>query len=129
MTNSIRPDVVASLLLKGEAQVTTWSPKGMRLANCAVSSGKEPNQSPETASGGWRWNGRKIGYMKQGDLNGDKYGVHGSREESEELAVQESERSYERGSGVTPVEQRDAGRWMQLDVRLKPHRIASVDND
>jgi len=28
------------------------------------------------ATGGWRRNGRKVGYMKQGDLNGDKYGAY-----------------------------------------------------
>ena len=76
MTNSIRPVVVVSLLEKGEAQVTLWSPKGMRLANRAVSTGKKSNQIPEAATGGWRRNGRKVGYMKQGDLNGDKSGVH-----------------------------------------------------
>ena len=60
----------------GEAQVTLWSPKGMRSTDCAVSSGKKPNQVPEATTGGWRRNGRRVGYMKQGDLNGDKYGVH-----------------------------------------------------
>jgi len=76
MTNSIRPVVVASLLAKGEAQVTLWSPKGMRPKGCAVSSQVEPDQAREAATGGWRRNGRKVWYMKQGDLNGDKYGVH-----------------------------------------------------
>jgi hypothetical protein len=76
MTNSIRPVVVASLLGKGEAQVTLWSPKGMRSTDRAVSSGKKPNQIPEAATGGWRRNGRKVGYIKQGELNGTKYGVH-----------------------------------------------------
>jgi hypothetical protein len=79
MTNSIRPIVVASLLGSGEAQVTLWSPKGMRPRGRAVSPGRQPNQIPGATVGGWRRNGRKVWYVKQGDLGGDKYGVHGPR--------------------------------------------------
>lgn len=62
MTNAIRPDAAASLLGKGEAQTRDngkpGTLKGSVLKRC------------RGASGGWRRNDEKVGYMNQGDLTG-----------------------------------------------------------
>src|ERR1700687_4177345 len=60
--NSIRPYVVASLLVNGEAQMTPGS-CGMGAAGkpcLPVSLEPETKPGSRTATGGWRQNGRKI---------------------------------------------------------------------
>ena len=52
-------------------------------------------------SGGWGWNVQKAEHVKQGDLHGDRDGVHVpdsllGTDRYEEPAVQESEGPYER---------------------------------
>ena len=75
MTNSIRPDRTASLLDNGEA----WKQlAALRIgAATSVRSGREHNEGGLLVAcesggkvlwGGWRWNGRKAGYVKKGDL-------------------------------------------------------------
>jgi hypothetical protein len=60
-----------------------------------------------TTWGGWRRNGWKIDNVKQRDL-----GRQAGEGEGPTPRFQESERPYEQRRGVTPAEQRDAGRWM-----------------
>ena len=60
--NSIRPDCLASLLGKGEAQTEETRKSRKLKGNVAKRSAKQ--------SGGWRRNGRKSKYMKQRDLLG-----------------------------------------------------------
>ena len=62
MTNAIRPGVAASRLANGEAQTRErGKPSTLR--------GSVPKRC-WGASGGWRWNDGKAGYMNQGDLAG-----------------------------------------------------------
>ena len=49
-------------------------------------------------------------YVNQGELSGKRMIVKLRHAKS---AGQKSERPYERGSGVMPVEQRGAGRWIR----------------
>ena len=100
MTNAFRPDVAASQLAYGEAQTHNGGKpstlKGSVSKRCWG------------ASGGWRRNDGKVGYMNQGDLSGDRtvfmqrtdrrhatipeIGVVCGRPRAEEPAGQESER-------------------------------------
>ena len=98
--NSIRPGCLASLLPIGEAQ-TDAGRKPVALRGSVSKRRREQ-------SGGWRRNGRKARYMKQGDLSDDCDGVHvpdsGRRsfgngsgtDRYEEPVAQESEDPYER---------------------------------
>ena len=77
MTNSIRPVVVASPHVKGEAQLTLVPRgNGRRETEPAVSL---EDQKQTTASGatrgGWRRNGRKVPHVKQGDLHRIRTGL------------------------------------------------------
>jgi hypothetical protein len=63
MTNSIRPVFAASLRAQGEAQ-TSARRKSSALRGSVI---KRRWGDP----GGWRQNGRKAGYMNQGDLYRD----------------------------------------------------------
>ena len=67
MTNSIRPDASASLQCNVEAQ--TLRGKSVELMGNVT-------KRRQRASGGWRRNDRKGAYMKQGDLLGERAGVH-----------------------------------------------------
>ncbi len=93
VVNSIRPDCLASLLGTGEAQTRFGKPATLR--------GSVLKRSWEQ-SGGWRRNGPKARYMKQGDLSDDRDGVHVPDSETfgtdryEEPVAQESEDPYER---------------------------------
>ncbi len=86
--NSIRPGCLASLLGKGEAQT--------RLGKSVALRGSVRKRRRKQ-SGGWRRNGRKARHMKQGDLCGDRNGVHvpesgmPGTDRYEEPAAQESE--------------------------------------
>src|SRR5215213_708029 len=93
MTNSIRPDVLASLRHSGEAQTRRGKPTALR--------GSVRKRRWE-AWGGWRQNGL-IGTsdVKRGDLGA------GQRRPPEE-----SESPYELRSAVTGAERRGTGRWM-----------------
>ncbi len=62
MTNAIRPGVAASQLGNGEAQ-TRESGKPSTLKGSVT-------KRCWGASGGWRRNDGKVGYMNQGDLAG-----------------------------------------------------------
>ena len=62
MTNAIRPGVVASQLGNGEAQ-TRESGEPSTLMGSVI-------KRCWGASGGWRRNDGKVGYMNQGDLAG-----------------------------------------------------------
>jgi len=73
--------VLASLLANGEAQPPQGKP--VALMGNVLKRRQEP-------SGVWRRNDRKAVYVKQGDLCGDKNGVHARC--AEEPAAQESER-------------------------------------
>ena len=88
--NSIRPAVVASLLGKGEAQLT----HGPKRAATAGWSGKPDRENPRSLSGrrgvvGGGMIGR-FGDQTQGDLDGAKVGMHALRG-AKAPAVQESE--------------------------------------
>ena len=90
--NSIRPGCLASLLPSGEAQTQFGKPAALR--------GSVLKRWQEQ-SGGWRWNGPKARYMKQGDLSDDRDGVHVpdsdvGTDRYEEPVAQESEHPYER---------------------------------
>lgn len=81
MTNSIRPAVVASLLVNGEAQDAVI-PKGMRTAHRphrAVSLGEKKPQTKKLRGRqqvvGVGMTGR-FNVMKRGDLFGSQKGVH-----------------------------------------------------
>ena len=125
--NSIRPGCLASLLGNGEAQTCFGKPSTLR-----GSVSKRWREQP----GGWRRNGRKARYMKQGDLSDDQdpTGEHPAvRDAARPMAQapirrrgscganttnpgpvirQESEDPYERRHRVMPIEQRGPGRWM-----------------
>ncbi len=62
MTNAIRPDVAASLLGNGEAQTSGSGKPSTRMGSVI--------KRWWDASGGWRRNDGKVGYMNQGDLAG-----------------------------------------------------------
>ena len=62
MTNAIRPGVVASQLGNGEAQTRESGKPSTLKGNVA--------KRCWGASGGWRRNDGKVGYMNQGDLPG-----------------------------------------------------------
>ncbi len=97
--NSIRPGCLASLLGNGEAQTRFGKPSTLR--------GSVLKRLQEQ-SGGWRRNGPKARYMKQGDLSDDCDGVHvpdsglrslanaAGTDRYEEPVAQESEDPYER---------------------------------
>ena len=92
IVNSIRPGCLASLLGNGEAQTRRGKPGTLR--------GSVLKRFQEQ-SGGWRRNGGKARYMKQGDLSDDRDGVHVPDSEFgtaryEEPVAQESEDPYER---------------------------------
>ena len=91
--NSIRPGCLVSLLGNGEAQT--------RFGKSGTLRGSVLKRVQEQ-SGGWRRNGRKAKYMKQGDLSNDRDGVHVPDSGTfgtaryEEPVAQESEDPYER---------------------------------
>jgi len=63
MTNAIRPGVSASLLSIGEAQTLEQSREAQRAEGSVL-------KRRWGASGGWRRNDGKVGYMNQRDLSG-----------------------------------------------------------
>jgi len=73
MTNAIRPGVVASQLGNGEAQ-TRESGKPSTLKGSVTNDWQsivcQTSKRCWGASGGWRRNDGKVGYMNQGDLSG-----------------------------------------------------------
>ena len=87
--NSIRPAVVASLLVKGEASVTL----GPKRATTDMWSGMPGIEKPRNVPGRWTVAGDgmigRFGDKTQGDLGGNKAGVHARR--AEEPTAQESE--------------------------------------
>ena len=83
MTNAIRPGVVASQLANGEAQ-TRENGRPSKLRGSV-------SKRCWGASGGWRRNDGKVGYMNQGDLSG-VMPVFSPPEADEEPPAQESER-------------------------------------
>jgi hypothetical protein len=132
MTNSIRPVVVASLLVNGEAQ-DARVPRGMwtvRRPCHAVSPGEKPNQTPGTATGGWRRNDWKVQQIKQGDLTGTRTRHSGTRWHSGDGHNQtglaggprrdqpESARKHEQ-TGANPEPTRPAGVRASI-VAMKP---------
>ena len=99
IVNSIRPGCLASLLGTGEAQTRFGKPATLRDHPAG---GARVSKRLQEQSGGWRRNGRKARYMKQGDLSDDCDGVHVPDSETfgtdryEEPVAQESEDPYER---------------------------------
>src|SRR3990172_12546169 len=63
MTNSIRPGRPASLLTSGEAQTRREVGKPVELKGSV-------RKRRRGLRGGWRRKGRKVVYVKQGDLSG-----------------------------------------------------------
>jgi hypothetical protein len=65
MLNSIRPDALASLPVKGEAKNGIRPGEGARKIR-DLTAGEHSEQQPRNAWGVWRWNGQKLERYESG---------------------------------------------------------------